>query len=46
MIKQCDPKKRGKASRNKGKSGELELMQILNKEHLNTSCRFLASVCA
>lgn len=31
MIKQGDPKKRGKASRNKGKSGELELMHILNE---------------
>ena len=31
MIKQGDPKKRGKAARNKGKNGELELMHVLNE---------------
>lgn len=30
MIKQTDPKKRGKAARNKGKRGELQLAHLIN----------------
>ena len=29
MIKQSDPKKRGRAARNKGKRGELELVHLI-----------------
>lgn len=33
MIKQTDPHKRGRASKRKGKSGELELARILREKY-------------